>query len=100
MHAGPEVESYEMSPYRGSDDEDEDGGRKPVPAWAQKQNLLSQLKQQRYADPDEIFKGQAVTASLDEVFGNGGGRRHRWAGAGRAGGPFLALGELAPPGCG
>ena len=83
VHAGPEVESYEMSPYRGSDDEDEDGGRKPVPAWAQKQNLLSQLKQQRYADPDEIFKGQAVTASLDEVFGNGGGRRHRWAGKGR-----------------
>ena len=24
-----------------------------------------------------------MTASLDEVFGNGGGRRHRWAGKGR-----------------
>lgn len=69
----PVVESYDMSPYRGSDDEDdaEYAPQKVVPLWAQRQNLLQQIQRQAYTNPDKIFQTKQTSCSLDEVFGNG-----------------------------
>lgn len=77
---GPE--SYEISPYRGSDDEDdsedseeeEEGEKskvqKPCPLWTRKEYLLPHVLAQSTIDPDDIF-GTVRTCNLDEVFAKG-----------------------------
>ena len=74
----PVVESYDMSPYRGSDDEDEEeyAPKKVVPLWAQRQNLLQHIQRQAYTNPDKIFQTKQTSCCLDEVFGNGYKSRH------------------------
>lgn len=65
------LQSYEISPYRDSEDEDSDEeekrSQKPIPQWARKEHILSQLVRQLEQDPDDIFIG-ASSCSLDEVF--------------------------------
>jgi hypothetical protein len=74
----PVVESYDMSPYRGSDDEEEEeyAPKKVVPLWAQRQNLLQHIQRQAYTNPDKIFQTKQTSCCLDEVFGNGYKSRH------------------------
>lgn len=71
------IQSYEISPYKGSDEEDDDedaASGKFIPLWARKENLIQHLTSQQYIDPDEIFTG-AKTCSLNEVFGTNGSLR-------------------------
>ncbi|OAE32047.1 hypothetical protein AXG93_2278s1260 [Marchantia polymorpha subsp. ruderalis] len=75
----PGPQSYEISPYRNSSDDDEDEERLPrpkkfIPAWASKENLMPQLLRQLTQDPDEIFAG-TKTCSLKEVFGTNGSKK-------------------------
>ncbi|KAH9329646.1 hypothetical protein KI387_001754, partial [Taxus chinensis] len=71
-------ESYEISPYKGSDEEDDDESApgKAIPLWARKENLIPHIISQQYIDPDEIFTG-AKTCSLNEVFESNGSNRRR-----------------------
>ncbi|KAI5062284.1 hypothetical protein GOP47_0022823 [Adiantum capillus-veneris] len=72
-----EIQSYEISPYKSSsDDEDDDKPKKPVPLWARKENLLQQLLWQQHVNPDRIFSS-AKTCSLAEIFGTTGSRRRK-----------------------
>ncbi|GLJ15925.1 hypothetical protein SUGI_0263170 [Cryptomeria japonica] len=72
------IESYEISPYKGSDEEDNDdvAPGKIIPLWARKENLIPHIISQQYIDPDEIFTG-ARTCSLNEVFESNGSNRRR-----------------------
>ncbi|MCO5547763.1 hypothetical protein L7F22_001215 [Adiantum nelumboides] len=70
-----DIQSYEISPYRSSsDDEDDEKPKKPVPLWARKENLLQQLLWQQSVNPDHIFSS-SKTCSLAEIFGTTGSRR-------------------------
>ncbi|KAG0569010.1 hypothetical protein KC19_6G058800 [Ceratodon purpureus] len=70
-HGDKGVQSYEISPYRDSEDEDSDEeekrSQKPIPQWARKENMWPQLVRQLQQDPDDIFVG-ANSCSLDKVF--------------------------------
>lgn len=66
------VESYEISPFKeeSSDEEEEENeseAKKPIPAWARKENLGPALRRQMGIDPDEVFQNMSVkTCSLDQ----------------------------------
>ncbi|GLJ16470.1 hypothetical protein SUGI_0280440 [Cryptomeria japonica] len=72
------IESYEISPYKGPDEEDNDDVNpgKPIPLWARKEYLIPHIISQQYIDPNEIFAG-ARTCSLNEVFESYGSTRRR-----------------------
>jgi hypothetical protein len=54
--AAPEMFSYEISPYKsGSDSDEEERPRKPVPSWARTEAVVNALQGQLKADPDAIF---------------------------------------------
>lgn len=69
-----EEQSYEISPYKGSDDEDDDEDEeddiqniKPVPSWASKNCLALAVSSQDGMDPEKIFPPDSfcnVTAVL------------------------------------
>ena len=64
-----ELQSYEISPYKsGSDDDEDDRPRKPVPGWARSDALASVLYAQAKADPDAIFVNPVRTCCLSDVF--------------------------------
>ncbi|KAF5730468.1 hypothetical protein HS088_TW19G00057 [Tripterygium wilfordii] len=52
-------ESYDISPYKGSDDEDEEDDDFPngkfIPSWASKHSLALAVSSQQRVDPAEIF---------------------------------------------
>ena len=55
------VESYEISPFKEEssdeeEDENESEAKKPIPAWARKENLGPALRRQVGTDPDEVFR--------------------------------------------
>jgi hypothetical protein len=66
------VESYEISPFKeeSSDEEEEEEegeAKKPIPAWARKENLGPALRRQMGIDPDDVFQNLSVkTCSLDQ----------------------------------
>jgi hypothetical protein len=66
------VESYEISPFKeesSDEEEEEDEGeaKKPIPAWARKENLGPALRRQMGIDPDNVFQNLSVkTCSLDQ----------------------------------
>ena len=67
--APPEIASYEISPYKsGSDSDEEERPRKPVPSWARTEAVLTALQTQVKADPDAIFMNPQRTCSLVDVF--------------------------------
>ena len=67
--AAPEIASYEISPYKsGSDSDEEERPRKPVPSWARTEAVLTALQTQVKADPDAIFMNPQRTCSLVDVF--------------------------------
>jgi hypothetical protein len=70
-------ESYVISPYASSDDEDEDKPRKVIPSWARGAALVPQLKAQSYVDPDDIFPNPSLTCSLGKIFKKPGHDRRR-----------------------
>lgn len=61
-------ESYAISPYASSDDEDDEKPRKSIPLWARGAALVPQLKAQSYVDPDDIFSNPSLTCSLGKIF--------------------------------
>lgn len=63
-----EPQSYEISPYKSDHDSDDEVPRKPVPDWARGKNLMGQLANQLFVDPDEIFQQHQKTCALDDVF--------------------------------
>ncbi|XP_057858342.2 uncharacterized protein LOC131067379 [Cryptomeria japonica] len=71
-----DIESYEISHYKGSYEEDNDDrtSGKPIPLWARKEYLIRHIISQQYIDPDEIF-ACARTCSLNEVFESNGSNR-------------------------
>ncbi|GAQ81370.1 hypothetical protein KFL_000780320 [Klebsormidium nitens] len=77
------VESYEISPFKeeSSDEEEEENeseAKKPIPAWARKENLGPALRRQMGIDPDEVFQNMSVkTCSLDQVFGTKGSKKKK-----------------------
>ncbi|KAJ7970597.1 Inner centromere protein, ARK-binding domain containing protein [Quillaja saponaria] len=56
-------QSYDISPYKGSDDEDEDEDDIPnskfIPSWASKHCLSQAVSSQKFADPETIFPPQS-----------------------------------------
>ncbi|KAI4347786.1 hypothetical protein L6164_008568 [Bauhinia variegata] len=66
----PEVQSYEISPYKGSDDEDEDEDDGPsnkfIPSWASKHRLSRMVSSQQTVDPETVFPRQSF-CSIAEV---------------------------------
>ena len=52
----------------GSDSEDDERKKKPIPKWARGQALAQALASQNAVDPDEIFKLHQKTCPLNEVF--------------------------------
>ncbi|CAM6091410.1 unnamed protein product [Calypogeia fissa] len=76
--------SYEITPYRGSSDEEESEDEreqppkpaKHIPFWSRRENLEPHLLQQAAMDPDEIFSGWKI-CSLKEVFGKTGSKKIR-----------------------
>ncbi|KAG0612901.1 hypothetical protein M758_6G061200 [Ceratodon purpureus] len=77
-HGDKGVQSYEISPFRDSEDEDSDEeekrSQKPIPQWARKENMWPQLVRQLQQDPDDIFVG-ANSCSLDKVFEGKGSKK-------------------------
>ncbi|XP_054780962.1 uncharacterized protein LOC129288421 isoform X2 [Prosopis cineraria] len=66
-----EEQSYDISPYKGSDDEEEDDDDsadtdKFVPSWASKQRLYVAVSSQRLVDPETIFPLQSF-CNISEV---------------------------------
>ncbi|KAJ7974873.1 Inner centromere protein, ARK-binding domain containing protein [Quillaja saponaria] len=58
-----EEQSYDISPYKGSDDEDEDEDDIPnskfIPSWASKRCLSQVVPSQKLVDPETIFPPQS-----------------------------------------
>ena len=66
--------SYDISPCKNSDSEDEiDETRssKRIPEWARTEALVPVLTDQAGVDPDQIFPNPTKTCSLDDVFTGG-----------------------------
>ncbi|XP_077222743.1 uncharacterized protein LOC143856423 [Tasmannia lanceolata] len=62
-----EVQSYEISPYQGSDDEEDDiAERKFIPSWAREKHLARCLSSLQHADPTKIFPRERC-CNLSEV---------------------------------
>ncbi|KAI9124364.1 hypothetical protein K1719_004286 [Acacia pycnantha] len=66
-----EEQSYDISPYKGSDDEDEDDddskdNNKFVPSWSSKQRLYSAVSSQKSVNPETIFPLQSF-CNISEV---------------------------------
>ncbi|GLT25854.1 hypothetical protein SLA2020_009570 [Shorea laevis] len=61
-------ESYDISPYKGSDDEDEEDipNRKFIPSWASKNYLASIVASQKNLDAEVVFPPDSF-CSMDEV---------------------------------
>ena len=72
LAGAPAEFSYQISPYRENSDseseEDDARPRKPIPGWAQSDQLAPCLYRQAKVDPDEIFVNPSKTCSLDAVF--------------------------------
>ena len=72
LSGAPAEFSYQISPYRENSDseseEDDARPRKPIPGWAQSDQLAPCLYRQAKVDPDEIFVNPSKTCSLDAVF--------------------------------
>ncbi|CAH9107761.1 unnamed protein product [Cuscuta epithymum] len=67
---GAQLKSYEISPYKCSDDEGEDEDeeettQKPIPSWARKNCVAQFLLFQQEMDPDFIFHPNSL-CSIDE----------------------------------
>ncbi|KAK9798147.1 hypothetical protein WJX73_008828 [Symbiochloris irregularis] len=65
-------QSYQISPYRGSSDEESEDEEtppdKPIPSWARGKELMGQLLAQLSIDPDEVFQQRQRTCALDDMF--------------------------------
>ncbi|GLT31030.1 hypothetical protein SLA2020_057970 [Shorea laevis] len=61
-------ESYDISPYKGSDDEDEEDvpNKKFIPSWASKNYLASTVASQKNLDAEVVFPPDSF-CSIDEV---------------------------------
>ncbi|CAN1334138.1 hypothetical protein LINPERPRIM_LOCUS36273 [Linum perenne] len=60
-------ESYAISPYKGSDDEDEyEDDTKFVPSWARKRSISVAILSQQRIDPETIFRPESF-CSRDKV---------------------------------
>ncbi|KAK4279493.1 hypothetical protein QN277_011269 [Acacia crassicarpa] len=64
-------QSYDISPYKGSDDEDEDDddskdNNKFVPSWSSKQRLYSAVSSQKSVNPETVFPLQSF-CNISEV---------------------------------
>ncbi|GKV50517.1 hypothetical protein SLEP1_g57219 [Rubroshorea leprosula] len=61
-------ESYDISPYKGSDDEDEEDvpNKKFIPSWASKNYIASIIASQKNLDAEVVFPPDSF-CSIDEV---------------------------------
>ncbi|XP_077237600.1 uncharacterized protein LOC143879227 [Tasmannia lanceolata] len=70
IEVSQEVESYEISPYQGSDDEEEEeddiAERKFIPLWAREKCLARYLYSLQHVDPTKVFPRERC-CSLSEV---------------------------------
>ncbi|KAF7820444.1 uncharacterized protein G2W53_025899 [Senna tora] len=61
-------ESYDISPYKGSDDEDEDDDdNKFIPSWASKHRLSLAVSSQKVVDPETVFPLQSFCSIAEAL---------------------------------
>ncbi|XP_039055778.1 uncharacterized protein LOC120198537 isoform X1 [Hibiscus syriacus] len=59
-------QSYDISPYKGSDDEDDEPNNKFIPSWASKKRVALVVTSQQQLDPEGIFPPGSF-CSISEV---------------------------------